>query len=76
MELEHLVTGDGIGDVRDALIDGRDACFSSASVWKMIWRRFSSLQDAQVTRTRARLPCWASTLIPQSAMFSPHAEQR
>src|SRR6202171_5780583 len=50
--------------------------FSSASVWKMIWRRFSSLQDAQVTRTRARLPCWARTLIPQSAMFSPHAEQR
>ncbi len=48
----------------------------SPSVWKMIWSRFSSLQEAQVTRTRARLPCWVMTLIPQSAMLVLHTAQR
>ena len=38
--------------------------------------RFSSLQEEQVTRTSARLPCWVSTLMPHSAMLSPHWTQR
>ena len=48
----------------------------SPSVWKMIWSRFSSLHEAQVTRTSARLPCWVMTLIPQSAMLVLHTAQR
>ena len=48
----------------------------SPSAWKMIWSRFSSLHEAQVTRTRARLPCWVITLIPQSAMLVLQTAQR